>query len=126
MAGKSAWDTMLEGILWNSSARIEKNDGSDPNVTSEYVTKGNVTEQGIIKFFMSSIGASGCLGVKDQLQGENVLCVIPFTSKRKRGSIVVRNPDQEGTDQEVRVYCKGAPDMLFEFVDYVVGGDGTP
>jgi len=60
-AGKSIWQTMLEGILWNSSARIEKNDGQDPNETGEYVTKGNVTEQGIIKFFMNTIGAEGCI-----------------------------------------------------------------
>jgi len=43
----------MEGVLWNSSARIEKNDGTDPNIKDEYVTKGNVTEQGMIKFFMN-------------------------------------------------------------------------
>jgi len=51
--------------------------------------------------------------MKDKLTKENILCIIPFSSLRKRGSIVVRNPDLEGTDQEVRVYCKGAPDVFW-------------
>jgi hypothetical protein len=44
--------------MWNSSAWIEKNDGKDKMVTDEYLTKGNVTEQGIMKFFMNAIGAT--------------------------------------------------------------------
>jgi len=124
VSGKSAWQIILEAILWNSSARIEKNDGSDPNVTSKYVTKGNVTEQGIFNFLISAITAEGCIQLRDSLEESNVLCVIPFSSKRKRGSIVLRNPEKEGTDEEVRVYCKGAPDMLFEFVENVVGKEG--
>jgi len=51
--------------------------------------------------------------MKDKLTKENILCIIPFSSLRKRGSIVVRNPDLKGTDQEVRVYCKGAPDVFW-------------
>ena len=31
----------------------------------------------------------------------------------------------EGTHQEVRVYCKGAPDMLFDFTTKVVCEDGS-
>jgi len=51
--------------------------------------------------------------MKDKLTKENILCIIPFSSLRKRGSIVVRNPDLAGTNQEVRVYCKGAPDVFW-------------
>jgi len=36
----------------------------------------------------------------------------------------VRNPELEGTDQEVRVYCKGAPDMVFNDTTKVVTADG--
>jgi magnesium-transporting ATPase (P-type) len=44
------WQTIQDSILYNSSARIEKNDKptGDP-----YVLEGNVTEKGIIKFFMN-------------------------------------------------------------------------
>jgi len=116
---------LTEGILWNSSARIELNDYSDDKQTGEYITKGNVTEQGIIKFFMNDMGGRGCIDFKKDLTEDRVLCVVPFTSTRKRGSIVVRYPDLEGTDQEVRVYCKGAPDMLFPDTSKVVCNDGT-
>lgn len=116
---------MLEGILWNSSAWIEANDGKDPNITDEYVTKGNVTEQGIMKFFMNSMGTNFCIGKKADLTEDKILCVVPFTSKRKMGSIVVRQMDKIGTDKEVRVYCKGAPDMLLQKVTYAITREGT-
>ena len=89
------------------------------------MTKGNVTEQGIIKFFMNEMGGEGCIDFKKSLTAENTLCVIPFTSTRKRGSIVVRNEACAGTDQEVRVYCKGAPDMLFPDTKFAVAADGS-
>jgi magnesium-transporting ATPase (P-type) len=115
---------LVEGVLWNSSARIEKNDMKDKNITEEWVTKGNVTEQGLIKFFMGVMTAQGCIDKKHELTEENILTVIAFTSSRKRGSIVVRNPEQEGTDQEVRLYCKGAPDMVLDTTSHVIGPNG--
>jgi magnesium-transporting ATPase (P-type) len=51
------------------------------------------------------------------LKEENILQVVPFSSKRKRGSIVVRNPNLEGSKGEVRVYCKGAPDFFLMDAD---------
>jgi magnesium-transporting ATPase (P-type) len=51
------------------------------------------------------------------LPEENILEILPFNSKRKRGSIVVRNPDMKGTRGEVRVYCKGAPDFFLMDAD---------
>lgn len=50
-----AYNDLMEGVLWNSSARIEKDEDG------QWVTKGNVTEQGLIKFFMNVVGAEGCL-----------------------------------------------------------------
>ena len=124
VAGSSAWQLLVEGVLWNSSARIEKNDGSDKDVTDEFLTKGNVTEQGLFKFFMGVLGGQGCLAEKQRLTEEKILSVISFSSSRKRASIVVRDADQAGTDREVRVYCKGAPDMLFEYTSQVICSDG--
>jgi len=37
--GQSVWDTLVDGVLWNSSAWIEKDEE-----TGDFVTKGNVTE----------------------------------------------------------------------------------
>lgn len=49
MEGESIWNFIYESIMWNSSAKLEKNDGSDPNINlktkiGDYFTKGNVTE----------------------------------------------------------------------------------
>lgn len=74
---------------------------------------------------MNYVGGQGCLDIRDSLDDENVLCIVPFSSQRKRGSIVVRNPDAEGTDQEVRVYCKGAPDFLLPDTTQVLLADGS-
>jgi len=125
VAGTSAWDLLLKGVMWNSSARIEKNDGSDKDVTDEFITRGNVTEQGLIKFFIRALGGQGCVEEKNALTEDNTLLVISFTSSRKRASIVVRDPSKAGTDQEVRVYCKGAPDMLFDYTSNVISADGS-
>jgi len=122
---KSAWECLVEGVLWNSSARIEKNDGKDCEVTDEFVTKGNVTEQGLIKFFMKVLSPQGCIDKRNELSEDFILTIISFSSSRKRASIVVRDPKMAGTDQEVRVYCKGAPDMLFDFTTKVVCEDGS-
>lgn len=50
----TCWDTLIESIVWNSSARVEwdkdlKN--AKGVVEPGYTTAGNVTEQGIFKFF---------------------------------------------------------------------------
>ena len=114
----------MSGVLWNSQARIERNDGFDPLIKDEFLTKGNVTEQGLIKFFMNVVGGQSCIDHRLALKEEDLLMTIAFTSSRKMASIVVRNPDEEGTGKEVRVYTKGAPDMMFEKVKGIIGKDG--
>jgi magnesium-transporting ATPase (P-type) len=121
----TVWQHLVEGVLWNSSARLEVNDGKDKEVTDQFILRGNVTEQGLIKFFMGVMGGQGCVDQKNKLLEENILSVISFSSSRKRGSIVVRNPNFEGTDQEVRIYTKGAPDMVLESTEWVLAADGS-
>jgi P-type E1-E2 ATPase len=38
VGNQSVWDIIIESVLWNSSARVEKNNGSDPNVTEPWLT----------------------------------------------------------------------------------------
>jgi hypothetical protein len=59
-----AYEHLKEGVLWNSSARIEQEEG-------EWITRGNVTEQGLIKFFMNTISAEGCIGKRNELADDN-------------------------------------------------------
>jgi magnesium-transporting ATPase (P-type) len=53
------------------------------------------------------------------------LALISFSSSRKRASIIVRNPAKKGTNEEVRIYTKGAPDMLFERLSGVLDAQGN-
>jgi hypothetical protein len=59
--------------LWNSSARVEKNDGKDPEVKDEWITTGNVTEQGLLKYFMYDFGGQGVVSMKNKLDDSNLL-----------------------------------------------------
>lgn len=54
---QNGWDIIVESVLWNASAWLEENDGKDPKIKDKFLLKGNVTEQGIIKFFMGKLGA---------------------------------------------------------------------
>jgi len=70
---QSIWDIIVEAVMWNSSARVEKNDGKDPDVKDEWITTGNVTEQGLLKYFMHDIGGQGVVSTKNQLTDTNLL-----------------------------------------------------
>jgi len=110
---------LLEGLFWNSSARIEKktdadikeeNDAKeklragDANAKAKdtkadepfdpYKLVGNVTEQGIFKFFLKVMKHEECLAERNKLTEENTCALISFSSKRKRASIVVKNPNK--------------------------------
>jgi Ca2+-transporting ATPase len=121
---EDSFQHLTEAVLWNSTARIEKNDHTDPKLVGDWVTKGNVTEQGLLKFFMDKIGGQGVIEQRTKLTEENLLQILPFTSSRKRASVVVRYSEHAGTDKEVVVFTKGAPDMLFKLLAGVLNEDG--
>lgn len=83
----------------------------------DWATQGNVTEQAILNFFLQEFGGEGCIDRKKKLDScyENV---IGFTSKRKKASVIVK------TDRGYRLYCKGAPDMLFPQTKSIIGVNG--
>jgi magnesium-transporting ATPase (P-type) len=87
---------LVEGLFWNSSARIEKNEDEKTKADEPYVLVGNVTEQGIIKFFLKVMTHQECNAERDKLTEENTCALISFSSKRKRASIVTRNPAKAG------------------------------
>ena len=66
-----------------------------------------------------------CIDNRNRLTEDNTCCLISFSSSRKRASIVVRYPAKAGQADEVRIYTKGAPDMLFDFTTNVFNADGS-
>ena len=119
------WDMLVEGFFWNSTARIEVNQDAKTRAAEPFVLEGNVTEQGIIKFFMNVMDGQACIDNRNRLTEDNTCALISFSSSRKRASIVVRYPAKAGQADEVRIYTKGAPDMLFDFTTNVFNSDGS-
>lgn len=106
-------EKLAEGVLFNCSARIEKDE------RGHIETKGNCTEQGLIKYLMEvGIDAFNMIRQKD----DKVLQVIPFNSARKRACTAVRHPSIENL---VRVYVKGAPEIVIELCDTYFDKDGN-
>jgi Ca2+ transporting ATPase len=50
-----------------------------------------------------------------------ILEVIPFNSGRKRACTVIRHPDDQNL---VRVFVKGAPEIVIEYCDKYYDGNG--
>jgi magnesium-transporting ATPase (P-type) len=71
---------LAEGVLYNCSARIEKNERGDQE------PMGNVTEQGLLRFLMDvGVPCFDTLLAKDKY----TLQLIPFNSSRKRASTCI-------------------------------------
>lgn len=89
-----------ESILFNNDARIEMND------KAFYEPVGNGTEVGLIKFLQDAE-----IPVHDLIKRKlgRIETVIPFSTIRKRMLTAVRHPDH---DDFVRVYIKGAPEVI--------------
>lgn len=76
----------------------------------------------MVKFYMGLLGGEPARDERLKPDREGwVLETLPFTSTRKRASIVISHPSVK---DYVRVYCKGAPDMLFPLVAKVVAAGG--
>lgn len=91
---------MGEGVLYNCSARLERNE------RGEQIPVGNVTEQGLIRCLVDlQVPCMETLLAKDQY----MLHMIPFNSSRKRATTCIRHPDDPNL---VRAFCKGAPEII--------------
>jgi magnesium-transporting ATPase (P-type) len=115
-------DLMFSSIMWNSSAFIEVHTDADKvKEFGKYQTKGNVTEQGIIKFLAQIYDFEACIKRRNELDDGDIAALIPFSSKRKRASIAV----YQRNSNTVRVYSKGAPDMLMLNTTNILEADGS-
>jgi magnesium-transporting ATPase (P-type) len=115
------WDVLRQSILYNSDAYLER----DEKAKHGYKTAGNVTEQGIFKFFQEVIPGAEIVAEQAKLTNESIeLMRIPFTSSRKKASVVIHQPQYEGSDNEVRVLTKGGPDFIMALVTKFLAANG--
>ena len=68
-----------------------------------------MTEVGLVKYLTQSRVSTEKM--IDQRDKNEVLFKLPFNSKRKRATTVIRHPSQAG---KVRVFVKGAPEIIIE------------
>ena len=91
-----------ESVIYNSSAFVEL-------VIGKNVTKGNVTEVGLLKYLIDSK-----IDVHSYIQNKNkdgfIEFTIPFNSTRKRQTTAIRF-----ADGSVRVFVKGGPEIVMPF-----------
>lgn len=103
---------LTEGVLFNCSARVEK------NLFGVFEPKGNVTEQGMIRFLQDmGVKAHDVIRQKE----DRIEVFIPFNSGRKRACTALRHPTKADT---VRVFVKGAPEMVIELCDRYFDANG--
>ena len=81
---------------------------------------GNVTEVGLINYLIrSEIDVGTLYSMKDS--PDFVEFTIPFSSKRKRATSVVKNQRISGS---ISVFCMGAPEIVIEHCDTLIGVNG--
>ena len=85
MQNSNSYELITESIVYNSTAFIE---GSEHGGAKE--TSGNVTEVGLIKYLTSS--KVNCEKMIEQREKNEVVFKLPFNSKRKRSTTVIRHP----------------------------------
>ena len=105
-------DLLAEGVLYNCSARIEKNE------QGQMAPAGNVTEQGLLRFLMDL--QVPCMQIlKDK--PDTILHLIPFNSSRKRAATCIRHPQNP---RLIRAFCKGAPEIVLQYVNKMFDRNG--
>jgi P-type Ca2+ transporter type 2B len=111
--------TIQECVLYNASAYIQEVEDEETHIFAKKAI-GNVTEVGLITYLMDS--GVDCEEMIDnrKVPGFKVF-EIPFNSGRKRATCVIRRP--EGG---VRVLVKGAPEIVIEYCDNMIGEGGEP
>lgn len=106
----SVSDLLTESILYNCSAHVETENGKQ-------VSKGNVTECGIIDYLLKSNAQVEETLAKREATGF-VEFMIPFSSSRKRATSAIRNPRL--SNEKVSVFCKGAPEIVIDLCTRVI------
>ena len=106
-----------KAVIFNSTARIEV----DKETNLDIVT-GNVTEKGLVEYLIKSgVPVKALYAERDDKNKTKLIFDIPFSSKRKRATIAYKIDN----DSKVRVYCKGAPEVVIEFCEKYIGEGGA-
>lgn len=110
--------TIVSSVIMNCSAFIEPQKDKAGNIIGGDVCTGNVTEVGLINYLVAC-GADAKAQIAERKAQEPTVS-IPFSSARKRATTayLINN------GQTVRVFCKGAPEMVIKSCNTMLGENG--
>ncbi len=106
-------EVVKECILWNCEAHVEIDQ------EAFYKPVGNGTECGLITFLQQN--EIPIQEIIMQKEGQ-IETTIPFSSIKKRMVVAVRHPTHEDM---VRIYVKGAPEIVLGLCKKTIGTDGS-
>lgn len=101
---------LLQAILQNTASEVVRDKDGKQTIL------GTPTESALLEFGLSLGG-----DFDGQRQAFKVLKVEPFSSVRKKMSVLVARPDGG-----VRAFCKGASEIILRMCDKVVNKNGEP
>ena len=107
-------DDIMRAVIYNSRANISKN-----LQTGVEETTGNATEVGMIKYLTAN-GAPTREMIADRNARGDPVAKIDFNSLRRRSTTCIYTQN----DTNVRVYCKGAPELVIKSCERMVGPNG--
>lgn len=109
LAERQVCEALCQSVTWNCSAFVET------ELDGQKVCKGNVTEVGLLNYLMNS-GIDAEMYIK-QKDGKMEM-QIPFDSRRKRQTTAIK------TENGVRVFVKGAPEVVIQRCNSFIAEDG--
>ena len=114
LKGSLIGELVEEAIMFNSTSQYIK----DNQLADEI---GEKAERSLYNY-LSKSGFDVKTKLEERRSNIDTLFSIPFSPKRKRSTTVIKHPSQAG---KVRVFCKGAPEMVIKYCDYFLDGSGN-
>ncbi|KAG2373545.1 hypothetical protein C9374_012052 [Naegleria lovaniensis] len=119
----SALQILIDGVVANSKANLVRN---DDNKTKEFATQGSKTEAALLLLLVKHLNQTidSYRERRHDLLSEERGChlQLPFSSKLKRMSTVIPNPDG---DTKYRLFTKGASEIVLKLCSRYMKTDGT-
>ena len=120
-------ELIKDSVTMNTTAFYEWVEDED-KVTGEKTTaekgKGNVTEIGLRDYLRKHAGKEAIdtfFGRRKELLDDAKFGIkVPLNSERKRATIAF----EKAGGEEMRIYCKGAPEMVLKFCTHYIGPNG--
>ena len=108
---ETVFQILLESAVWNSQTRVEYSEN-----LQMYDVHGNATDKAFFRYFMDVTSKENIY--KMHIQDRKVLVNFEFNSRYKRQTLAL------DLGFKVRVYCKGASELVLDLCSNFISQDG--